>query len=95
MDNENHKSRTGRFWHWFKRKDKRSDPFYLGEVTGFDYKSYSFFLSFVHCIHIDMFINVFLTRIADWGDDEDDDYLDDFSVRSTDDDSCLLTNELR
>ncbi|XP_057463840.1 type IV inositol polyphosphate 5-phosphatase 6-like isoform X2 [Actinidia eriantha] len=60
MDNENYKSRSGRFWHWFKRKDKRSDPFYL-----------------------------------DWGDDEVDDHLDDFSFRSADNDLCLPTNELR
>ncbi|XP_052188170.1 type IV inositol polyphosphate 5-phosphatase 7-like isoform X2 [Diospyros lotus] len=33
MNNKNHKSRTRRFRQWFKRKRKRADRFYLGEVT--------------------------------------------------------------
>ncbi|XP_058227640.1 type IV inositol polyphosphate 5-phosphatase 7-like isoform X1 [Rhododendron vialii] len=34
MDNEiNQKSTPRSFWQWLKRKDKRSDPFYVGEVA--------------------------------------------------------------
>ncbi|CAL5371970.1 unnamed protein product [Camellia sinensis] len=33
MDNENQKPITRRFQQWFKRKYKRPDPFFLGEVT--------------------------------------------------------------
>ncbi|KAI8032319.1 Type I inositol polyphosphate 5-phosphatase 4 [Camellia lanceoleosa] len=64
MDNENPKSRRRRFRQWFKRKHKRPDPFYLGEV-------------------------------ADRDEDDSNDYPDDVFVQSMENETCLITNELR
>ncbi|KAA8548037.1 hypothetical protein F0562_004702 [Nyssa sinensis] len=36
MENENQKSRTMRFRRWFKRKQKRADPFHLSEASDGD-----------------------------------------------------------
>ncbi|KAL6994273.1 phosphoinositide 5-phosphatase [Sarracenia purpurea var. burkii] len=68
-NNQKNKSRTSKFWQWFKRKDKRrTDNFFIAEVT-------------------------------DWGEEEEEeereDYLDDISVESIENDSCVSTNELR
>lgn len=64
MDNEKKKSRKRIFRNWFKRKHKKADPYYLGEV-------------------------------ADWGEDEGNNYETDVFTSPMEDEERVPNTELR